>query len=359
MNNILSFWRPVLGVTLGLLAGPVGPVRAAEPGAAAPAPAKAAGAVIEVRQTTQDAGTVEQGTLLKYRFRVANRGQANLELTQVKPSCGCTVPKWDRVIAPGKKGVIEAEVNTTHFSGPIMKRLTVISNDPAHPQLDLTLTARITPLVEVKPGLLALLSMDDQPVTQEFTLERPGGRPMQIRQVVTDAPYLRAETTPLPGKGRYKITVTATTETPLGHSILTAVVRTDLEKAPTPTLIVQVERGIVFMPPMLYWSLTGGAVQMPVRGEVTVRRRKRPFHITGVSVDDPKLETQLETVQEGQEYRVLVTYNGGWEGPVVRKTLTVTTDDAKQPEFKIPVQAMLPPPTAAVPAAASPPAAAR
>jgi len=183
--------------------------------------------VIEVRETTQNAGAVEQGTLLKYRFKVANRGRADLELTQVKPSCGCTVPKWDRVIAPGKKGVIEAEVSTTAFSGAIAKHLTVISNDPAHPQLDLTLTARIIPLIAVKPGLAALLSMDDQPVTQEFTLERPGGRRMQIRQVVTNAPYLKAETTALPGKGRYKLAVTATTDTPMGHSILPVVVRTD------------------------------------------------------------------------------------------------------------------------------------
>ncbi len=353
------YWRPALGITLGLLAGPVGPVRAAEPEVAAPAPAKAAGAVIEVRETTQNAGAVEQGTLLKYRFKVANRGRADLELTQVKPSCGCTVPKWDRVIAPGKKGVIEAEVSTTAFGGAIAKHLTVISNDPAHPQLDLTLTARIIPLVDVKPGLAALLSMDDQPVTQEFTLERPGGRRMQIRQVVTNAPYLKAETTALPGKGHYKLTVTATTDTPMGHSILPVVVRTDLKKSPNLTLIVNVERGIVTMPPMVFWSLTGGAAQTPLRGVVTVSRRTGPFHVTGVSVDDPKLETTLETVREGQEYRVVVTYNGGWEGPVVRKTLTVTTDDAKQPEFKIPVQAMLPPPAAAAPAAAPPTAAAR
>jgi hypothetical protein len=37
---------------------------------------------------------------------------------------------------------------------------------------------------------------------------------------------------------------------------------------------------------------------------------------------------------------VIVRYAGGWTQDRVQKTLTVTTDDAKQPELKIPVLGM-------------------
>ena len=55
--------------------------------------------------------------------------------------------------------------------------------------------------------------MEEQPATHEFTLERSGGHAMKIVEVIPNAPYLRAEATPLSGEGRYKITVTATTDT--------------------------------------------------------------------------------------------------------------------------------------------------
>ena len=46
----------------------------------------------------------------------------------------------------------------------------VISNDPEHPRLDLSLTAKIRPLVQVSPGTMALVTVEDKPATQEFTL---------------------------------------------------------------------------------------------------------------------------------------------------------------------------------------------
>src|SRR5262249_36865736 len=72
------------------------------------------------------------------------------------------------------------------------------------------------------------------------------------------------------------------------------------------------------------------------------------------------------TVREGQEYQISLTYAGGWEPGLVKKTLTVTTDDPKQPLIKVPVQASVqaevpggpggpaPPATGAFPVAAAP-----
>jgi hypothetical protein len=88
---------------------------------------------IEVRQTTEDGGSVEEGTVVRYRFTVANRGTADLELKQVKPSCGCSVARWDKVIKPDAEGTVEAEVNTLHFRGLIAKHLTIFGNDPVPP----------------------------------------------------------------------------------------------------------------------------------------------------------------------------------------------------------------------------------
>ena len=42
----------------------------------------------------------------------------------------------------------------------------------------------------------------------------------------------------------------------------------------------------------------------PVQTNVTMLRQKGSFHVTGATVDDPKVQTRLQTVQEGQQYQV-------------------------------------------------------
>src|SRR5205823_14808854 len=113
----------VLGVGCAAL---LTPAQAAEPAAVPAGPHP----VIEVRETTQDGGVVEQGAVVRYRFTVENRGDADLEVRQVRPSCGCTAPNWEKLIKPHETGIIQAEFNSSHFHGPITKHITVFSNDP-------------------------------------------------------------------------------------------------------------------------------------------------------------------------------------------------------------------------------------
>jgi hypothetical protein len=310
-----------------------GAVAVAEAGTGAPRP------MIEVRETRKDGGVVEEGTVVRFQFEVANRGQADLEVTRVKPSCGCTITKWDRVIKPGAQGTIEAQMNTLYFRGSVTKYLTIFSNDPARPQVELTIAARLLPLVKISPGPAALLAVGDKAATQEFTLERNGGHPMKIVQVIPYASYIKAETTPIPGQGRYKLTVTAMPDAPLGRSTVPVVVWTDLEKGGILTFIVAVERGIVTVPPMVSYGIVPHEMKTPRQASVMILRNSTPFHVKSVAVNDPDLAPKLETVRDGAEYRVTVTYAGGWDTGLQRQTLTVTTDDPKQPVIEIAVQA--------------------
>ena len=310
-------------------------VAVAEAGTSGPRP------MIEVSETLKDGGVVEEGTVVPFQFVVANGGQADLELTQVKPSCGCTVAKWDRVIKPGAQGTIDAQMHTDYFRNAVTKHMTIFSNDPARPQIELTITAHVLPLVKISPGSDALLVVGDKGATQEFTLERSGGHAMQILQVIPYAPYLKAETTPLPGPGRYHLTVTALPDAPLGRSKAAVVVWTDLQQGGALTFIITVDRGIVAIPPMVFYGIVPHEMKTPRQAAVTILRTSTPFHVKSVAVSDPHLAAKLETVRDGAEYRVTVTYAGGWDTGRRQQTLTVMTDDPKQPVIEIPVQAFV------------------
>jgi hypothetical protein len=84
--------------------------------------------VINFASTVHDYGTIEQGSDGAYEFKFTNDGKTPLILSNVRSSCGCTVPSWTKEpVAPGKEGAIKVVYNT-HSIGSFSKSVTVSSN---------------------------------------------------------------------------------------------------------------------------------------------------------------------------------------------------------------------------------------
>jgi hypothetical protein len=86
------------------------------------------GAKIEFKTETINYGTVVKGEDSGVRyFEFTNTGDAPLLITNVRSSCGCTVPSYPKTpIAPGKSDKIEVKYNMA--TGPISKTITVETN---------------------------------------------------------------------------------------------------------------------------------------------------------------------------------------------------------------------------------------
>ncbi len=85
-------------------------------------------AEINFKQETINYGQVEKGSDGTRSFEFTNGGNEALVITDVKSSCGCTVPeKPDGPIAPGASGVIKVKYDTNRV-GKIRKTITVYSN---------------------------------------------------------------------------------------------------------------------------------------------------------------------------------------------------------------------------------------
>ena len=79
--------------------------------------------------TEHDFGQVKEGVKVFHTFEVLNTGKAELVLQSVKPSCGCTTPKYDKMpIRPGKKGAIEVAFDTKGRPGKQRKSILVVTN---------------------------------------------------------------------------------------------------------------------------------------------------------------------------------------------------------------------------------------
>lgn len=114
------------------------------------------GAKIEflTADNTIDYGTISKATdsgLRTFEFR--NTGDAPLIISEVRSTCGCTVPtKPKDPILPGKMGKIDVRYNMT--PGPIRKTITVESNAVNYPQGIVALKIKGEVVEKTGPNLL-------------------------------------------------------------------------------------------------------------------------------------------------------------------------------------------------------------
>lgn len=100
---------------------------------------------IEFAATLFDFGTIKQGAPAATDFEFKNAGTAPLILSNVKSSCGCTVPSYSREpVLPGELGKIRVRYDSKRV-GPFQKSVTVQSNDPNTPTLVLRIKGNVLP----------------------------------------------------------------------------------------------------------------------------------------------------------------------------------------------------------------------
>lgn len=80
-------------------------------------------------QDQHDFGSVVEGTQVTYQYKFKNTGEHPLHITKVKPSCGCTTPKFsEEPIEPGEEGFIDVSFDSQGRPGVQSKTITVTGN---------------------------------------------------------------------------------------------------------------------------------------------------------------------------------------------------------------------------------------
>jgi len=91
---------------------------ASPPPGTTPAAAITSGPRIEFDTNVYNFGKVSSGELVRHDFIFTNTGTSTLEITDVRPGCGCTTAgTWDKKVEPGKTGLIPLQFNSANFGG--------------------------------------------------------------------------------------------------------------------------------------------------------------------------------------------------------------------------------------------------
>ena len=115
---------------------------------------------IQFDKTVYDFGKTSQVEKVTGTFKFKNVGDGVLKLNKPTTSCGCTVAGVKpEVLQPGEKGELTFTMNTGTAKATLQKNITVTSNDPQTPSVQLTVKAEYTPLYDVTPNLMVRMDI--------------------------------------------------------------------------------------------------------------------------------------------------------------------------------------------------------
>jgi len=85
--------------------------------------------VIEFEKDIHDFGKLITGEKGVCTFKFTNTGNSDLVISQVKSSCGCTVPRYPKEpIKPGESSAIKVTFDSSGRKGVQNKGITIVSN---------------------------------------------------------------------------------------------------------------------------------------------------------------------------------------------------------------------------------------
>jgi len=105
--------------------------------------------------TTQETGEILDTTVTKLTYLFRNTGSGPLTITQVKPSCGCTVPELSKkTYMPGEQGNLNVAFDPRGKHGAVSRSITIFTDSDATPNSQIVVHSLVKPVIIIEPMVL-------------------------------------------------------------------------------------------------------------------------------------------------------------------------------------------------------------
>ncbi len=153
--------------------------------------------VIEFEAVKFDFGKITSAKPMSGVFKFKNTGDAVLNITEVMPSCDCTVAKANPTnVAPGASGEIVYTIKMDHeIKG--QRHVDVHSNDPQKEDVQLNVDFDYTPLYQALPVALQIsLPAGKDAGLGTFIVSRADGKALAFDKMTASEPWISVENDP-------------------------------------------------------------------------------------------------------------------------------------------------------------------
>jgi hypothetical protein len=253
---------------------------------------------LECLQSVVDKGEVKSGLPLAHRFRITNRGSEAIEITDVRPSCGCLGPKLaKRSMQPGESAELLLEVNTlTQPAGQNNWRITLrYKYGAVEQELPLYIRALLVTEITVEPPSLAIYT--DSAIGHEITVIDRRTEPLIVRAVPSSSAYVHTHLGELrrddAGRWRCTIRVDVREECPEGtHAEMLRICTSDplYSELKVPFTIVKRARRQVSAAPSSVVLAESAGRPLPSRIVLLSTADDREVHIERIESDHPAID---------------------------------------------------------------------
>jgi len=298
-----------------------------------------------VAETHHDFGTLAPASEAAHRFKLVNQGSADLHISQVKPSCGCTSSVvGQKTLTPGDSTEVEVTFHTAGILGHAQKTVEVQSDDPAQPSLILTFEAEVRAVASLSREQVAFRNLAPRShVRASVTITSGTGHPLHIADMeLSEAPWLGVATREEGDHAFVDLELLASRLPPAqlsGRDTLTVHVVN-----PQPSVLhleVQWEKRppVVAAPARVAWAEAAGRT---LEAAVVLRQPQgRPFRILSARTSNPLL--QVTGLPKGAAVRQTVKVVLGAEAKPGQydDRVFLVLDTPGHPEFPLRVAAAL------------------
>ncbi len=308
---------------------------------------------IRFEETSHDFGVHGPGAELKYSFSFQNNGKADLIISKVKSSCGCTaaIASAD-IIPPRQSGKIDVTYKPGTMQGTFEKHVTVLSNDPDSPSMVLAIKASVELDLGADPDRLGtsipkrgdVVELPFAVVGKELPragitkifLETGSGHEALGKSITWTMKDDRTLDTPC-----YKVLVKVDSKNIMpGRYDVKLVIETSSRKIPRfdVPLFIEVAGPIKVDPRIVL--ITRIARDAPPVKTITLNAPDGPaFRILSAEINQPGLEPGPIPADSARSHALTILMKDAFNREVVATELVVKTDNPDMPEIRIPITA--------------------
>jgi hypothetical protein len=215
----------------------------------------------------------------------------------------------------------------------------VSTNDPAQPNVQLRVSATVKIALGITPTRLNFGQIRKGAAPARFvSLTGDDALTATILAATARSPHVIADINPegFQNDKTRQLKISLTSDLPVGRFREQVTITTDHPAVNSTTLYLYGEvLGAIAVTPayVSFGTLPHGTA---VEKSVTVTATgDTTFAVLSVASAEPEVQTSVETVREGKEYKILVRVSEQLRKPFVRGTLTIRTDNTEQETIEV------------------------
>jgi hypothetical protein len=287
---------------------------------------------IQFEETTYDFGQVKEGIQVIHIFTFKNVGTATLVLGKIRTSCGCTAAVVsEQEIPPGGQGEIKVTFDTKNRRGKSHKTITVSSNDPDQPNMQLSISGEILVDVDITPHYVNFGNIKrGEEHTKSVKVRFPHDPTLRVTRVESLTEGITAK------QGATKsdeteIQIRVDRKAPVGRLSGRVKIHTTSPNKPTDVIMVVVHvMGEIMVEPS---SLSGVFLKgnpKTLRSIDLTKKGEKNLKIEKVEENTGRFTTNVAEVKKGEHYRIELSLREDAELGSFRGTLRIYTNHTDQ-----------------------------